>query len=270
MRIETVTLNKGGRLVGYIQETYGEFGPGKYRPAVIICPGGGFIELSKREAEPFALKFASFGFQTFVLYYDVLPTHYPVPYEQLAEAVHYVRKNAKEICVNADAIFGLGASAGGYLVAALGVDHYRAEESLGFDHDSCRLNGMILCYPVIRSIKEPFHGPFAEFFGTSDYPEAQEHMDLLSKVTSMTCPAFIWSTFEDGLVPISNSLDLADRLSQYSVPCELHIYQKGNHGQALASNLTQCEGLPENTEVAGWSEQAREFIERILHSRSAR
>ena len=37
------------------------------RPAVVICPGGGYGMTSDREAEPVALKFLEKGFQCFVL-----------------------------------------------------------------------------------------------------------------------------------------------------------------------------------------------------------
>lgn len=36
------------------------------RPAVVICPGGGYGMTSDREAEPVALKFLEKGFQCFV------------------------------------------------------------------------------------------------------------------------------------------------------------------------------------------------------------
>ena len=41
------------------------------RPAVVICPGGGYGMTSDREAEPVALKFLEKGFQCFVLRYSV-------------------------------------------------------------------------------------------------------------------------------------------------------------------------------------------------------
>ena len=38
------------------------------RPAVLICPGGGYSFTSPREAEPIAMQFNSAGFHAFVLY----------------------------------------------------------------------------------------------------------------------------------------------------------------------------------------------------------
>ena len=43
------------------------------RPAIVICPGGGYAFTSDREAEPIALRFLDLGFQTFVLRYSCVP-----------------------------------------------------------------------------------------------------------------------------------------------------------------------------------------------------
>ncbi len=43
---------------------------GKKRPAVLICPGGGYFNCSDREAEPIALRFAAMGYHAFVLRYS--------------------------------------------------------------------------------------------------------------------------------------------------------------------------------------------------------
>ena len=39
---------------------------GTLRPALIICPGGGYGFVSERESAPIAKKFNSLGFQSFV------------------------------------------------------------------------------------------------------------------------------------------------------------------------------------------------------------
>ena len=54
----------------YILDTK-EFHEEKKKPAVIICPGGGYLRTAERESEPVAIKFASYGYQVFVLKYNV-------------------------------------------------------------------------------------------------------------------------------------------------------------------------------------------------------
>ena len=49
------------------------------RPALIICPGGGYEYVSDREGKPVAKKFNSLGFSAFVLNYHVAPFEFPFP-----------------------------------------------------------------------------------------------------------------------------------------------------------------------------------------------
>jgi dipeptidyl aminopeptidase/acylaminoacyl peptidase len=49
----------------------------------------------------------------------------------------------------------------------------------------------------------------------------------------------VWHTFEDPAVPVKNSLDFAAALCKAGVPCELHIYERGNHGIGLAGDAAQ-------------------------------
>ena len=49
-------------LTTYILDDSPEMIPGQKRPAVLVCPGGGYIFCSDREAEPVALRFAAMGY----------------------------------------------------------------------------------------------------------------------------------------------------------------------------------------------------------------
>ena len=69
---ETIPLPVPGadgnaELVTYAPGVFPALGEGRLRPALIICPGGGYHCLSDREAEPVALRFAGLGFAAFVL-----------------------------------------------------------------------------------------------------------------------------------------------------------------------------------------------------------
>ena len=60
---ETVLLkvpgaNEPAELVTYAPGNFPELGADRRRPALIICPGGGYRTLSDREGEPVALRFA--------------------------------------------------------------------------------------------------------------------------------------------------------------------------------------------------------------------
>ena len=44
------------------------------KPAVVICPGGSYMYVSKREAEPIAYDFLAQGYQVFILRYSTIGT----------------------------------------------------------------------------------------------------------------------------------------------------------------------------------------------------
>lgn len=132
--------------------------PKRLRPAVVVCPGGGYAFCSDREAEPVVMQFLSMGYHCFCLYYSVAPeNHFPVSIWEAAKAVATVREHSEEWLVDPEQIYICGFSAGGHLACSLGMFWNRkfVWEPLGLAAKQVRPDGMILGYPVISS------GPFA-------------------------------------------------------------------------------------------------------------
>ena len=86
---------------------------------MVICPGGGYCFTSDREAEPVAVRFASLGFQSFVVLYSVAPARFPTALFELSRAVAEVRNHAGEWDVDPERIIVCGFSAGGHLACLL-------------------------------------------------------------------------------------------------------------------------------------------------------
>ena len=57
-------------LEGYILDCEITYGQETKRPAIVVCPGGGYLYCSPREAEPIALRYAAAGFHAFILRYS--------------------------------------------------------------------------------------------------------------------------------------------------------------------------------------------------------
>ncbi len=209
------------------------------RPLVVICPGGGYCFTSEREAEMFALRWNSYGYQAIVLWYSYRPAIYPAALLELARTVKLVREHADEWDVDPDQIFVQGSSAGGHLAASYGMFWKRdfVAKALQADPEQLRPNGMILNYPVITSGEFAHRESFENLLGDR-YDELVEEMSLENQVSEDTPPAFLWHTNQDGLVPAENSLLLALAMRRAGRPVELHMYMKGNHGLGLASELT--------------------------------
>lgn len=237
------------------------------RPAVIICPGGGYSFKSDREGEPVAMRFLAAGIHAFVLQYSVSPSLYPSAVLELAAAVKLVRENAESWGICPDRIFIAGFSAGGHLCASLGTlwDEQLFEKAFDWNkgkEKNWRPDGMILSYPVITFGEFGHAGSRNNLLGPDISLEQARLLSLETRVGLEAVPAFLWHTYEDGAVPVENSLQFAMALRKAKVPFELHIYEKGGHGLSLCDETTaQNEGqlLPDN---ANWIQMAIRWAKR--------
>jgi acetyl esterase/lipase len=270
----------------YVLKDSPEFQTGMRRPAVILCPGGGYMMTSDREAEPVALRFLARGYHVFVLRYSV-QTRFPEPMLDLARTILMVRARAEEWLVDADQIALCGFSAGGHLVASLGVlwDKPLLTEPLGVSAEQIRPNALILGYPVIDlelvanmqmrlepegtevGIKDHI---LSTVLGPNPAPALQEQYRLDSQVSAATPPTFIWHTAEDELVFAQNALRFAMALAEHHVPYELHIFERGRHGLSLADETTDVEQQMINRESQVWIDLALAWLRRRLHDAAVR
>lgn len=254
--------------------------PKRLRPAVVVCPGGGYAFCSDREAEPVVMQFLSMGYHCFCLYYSVAPeNHFPVSIWETAKAVAIVREHSEEWLVDPEQIYICGFSAGGHLACSLGMFWNRkfVWEPLGLTAEQVRPDGMILGYPVISSGPFAHRGSFEcllrtegqkmtaeEYFrkylgplaGVPDGSDAvrmgcteeesrgtmEDFVSLELRVTKDSPRAFLWHTFTDGSVPVENSLFLASALRRCGVNVEMHIFPQGGHGLSLANAETSVPG----------------------------
>jgi acetyl esterase/lipase len=236
------------------------------RPAVVICPGGGYDFVSPREGEPVAMRFASYGYAAFCLNYSVVNKKFPTALLEAAEAVAYVRKNAESLRVDPNQIYIAGFSAGGHLAASLSV-HWNADfvkTPLGYT-DEHKPNGSILCYPVITA-KSFTHEGTARNLGQiqgAGGTLSDEQIKLFScedNISDDTPPAFLWHTADDGLVASKNSLVYAMGLAERNIPYELHIFSSGHHGLSLCDTSTAAYDGHINKEASQWVELAKTWI----------
>jgi len=213
--------------------------PIKKRPAVIVCPGGGYSHTSCREAEPIALRYCAAGFHSFILHYSVAPSGFPAAVCELSKAVKYVKEIADENNIDKDRIFVIGFSAGGHLVASLGVhfNHPDVIKFSGIEEGENLPKGLILGYPVITAEEGYCHEGSIKNF-CAEREELRELASLEKYVSAKTPPCFIWHTFTDSAVPVESSLRFATALRENGVPFEMHIFPDGPHGLSLADEMT--------------------------------
>ena len=100
----------------YLQENLGGYQSEK-RPCLLLCPGGGYRFVSRREAEPVALHFLPEGFNVFVLTYSVAPNRFPTQLREVAAAMELIWEYADAWNCDVQKIAIMGFSAGGHLAA---------------------------------------------------------------------------------------------------------------------------------------------------------
>ncbi len=225
------------------------------KPAIIICPGGGYTHLSQREAAPVAEAYFAKGYNTFVLEYSVgdLAKGFR-PLIQLAGTMSYIREHAQQWLIDPNKIAVCGFSAGGHLAASLGT-LFNDEKFLKIcpPMGNIRPNAMILGYPVILSNELAHAGSICMVSGqNSEDSEEYRYFGLDLHVDSHTPPTFIWHTASDNCVPVENSLFFAAALSAAKVPVELHVLPSGDHGMSLCTRSVNAYA-PYNGRWFEWS-----------------
>ncbi|MBE6050517.1 MAG: alpha/beta hydrolase [Clostridium sp.] len=226
------------------------------RPAIIVCPGGGYTFKAPHEGEPIAKWLNSIGINAFVLDYRVSPYRHPYPLLDLQRAVKFIRYNHDKFNIDPNRVGVLGFSAGGHLAGSLCVhfdyegDYHKDE----IDMVSAKPDMSVLCYPVINLTEYAHIGSKNSLLGEDANKELVEFMCLEKQVREDTPQTFIWTTAPDNSVPMENSLLYATALKKNKVPFEMHVFPEGGHGLGLRNDFPY---------VTRWAKLCEEwFIER--------
>lgn len=229
----------------YLLDSGLRLGQDTARPAVVICPGGGYVYLSPREAEPVALAYAAKGIHAFVLNYSLgRDTAGFAPLKDLDWAISLLREHAAEWHIDPQKILTCGFSAGGHLALSGSL--------LGQE----RPNGVILGYPATDFIGPESALMRTLFGGEDDAP----WMNLQAQVTPDSPPVFLFTTWEDTMTR-RMSLELATAYERCNVPMECHIFGSGPHGYSLA-NAASADGSSQviNPHVEKWLDLSVEWL----------
>lgn len=189
-------------------------------PFAMIAPGGGFAYVgSLHEGFPIAQKVAELGYNAFVVKYRA-GRGGNIATQDMAQAVEFVRKNAKFLQVNPNGYSVWGASAGARMAAAIG--------SYGTQDFGTQTNSKPAAVIML-------------YTGHSDYNAQSE-------------PAtFVAVGENDGIAPPSVMKRRVDKLNQMGVATEFHRYPNLGHGFALGTG-TSAQGW-EKAAVAFWEKQ---------------
>lgn len=240
----TITTNKvilneerNVSLVTMILDNQNELKVGK-RPAIVVLPGGGYAMCSDREAEVVAFPYLAAGFNAFVLRYSVGDhRRWPNPLNDWDQAMEYILDHAEAWGVAEDKIAVVGFSAGGHLAASAAT---LAKH---------RPNAALLGYAaLLQDIADACHPG-------SVVPAPVDCVD------GKTPPCFIFAARDDSLVPLSNQTRFMEKLNEFGIIYECHIYPFGGHGFSTGETHISgdtCRRLP------NWVKDSIGFLEDVF------
>lgn len=284
MYIKEINLYEGAlnvTLTIYIQDSSINQTYPIIRPAILICPGGAYISITEKEAEPIAIRFVSAGFNAFVIRYSIGTgmANFPTPFIDVAKAIHLIRENARKWFVDSDKITLCGFSTGGHLaaiVASSWQDSY-ISEALKVDKNLIKPNSLILGYPLLDMNRfEERHSKvssnvmpiiemmFTSIFGTANPSKEQlNEWNAIKKVSKHMPPTFLWTTSEDALINVEESLDFIKVLARQGISYEYHVFEKGAHGLALGDKQVGYtdDEIKDHVNAISWLDLALKWLE---------
>jgi len=272
MEIHTVEITPEGtedtaKLTVYLLDDSEKI-PIHTRGLVLVCPGGAYGWTSDREGEMVAMQYLAHGYHAAVLRYTTPPTDAFVPVKQLAMSMAHIRKHHEEWKVDPKRIVPLGFSAGGHLVATLGVKWHDTQlnEELHTDPHDIEPNGIMLAYPVITAGEYAHKQSFENLCGKpfDEIPdEIKEQFSPELHIDSDYMPeVFLWNTYPDQSVPAMNSLLFVQSCMRAGVPVEYHMFRYGEHGISLGNALTaRSEGGGEEPYCSIWMDLSLSWLE---------
>lgn len=231
--------------------------------AMVIFPGGGYGMLAPHEGAGYAEFLSEQGIACFVLKYRLGSKGYkhPAMLNDAARAVRLVRSRAAEWKIDPAKVGIMGSSAGGHLATTI-LTHFDAGKPDAADpieRQSSRPDLGIVCYGVITLGEFTHQGSKNNLLGPQPDPALVENLSNEKQVTKETPPCFVWTTFEDKVVPMENSLLFVSSLRKAGVPFDFHVYEKGGHGIGLGKMKNGDEVHPWVKDLLFWL-KVRRFV----------
>ncbi|MBO9200527.1 MULTISPECIES: GDSL-type esterase/lipase family protein [Niastella] len=237
-RPSVINVSQHPELIAFLPKT-----PNAAKPAVIICPGGGYVRLTIEDGGyEVAKSLADSGVTAFVLKYrtwqDSTFTNYRnLPLNDLEQALELVYNRAAEWNIDTTKIGLLGFSAGGHL-AAMGATSKTGK----------RTAFTILAYPVISftdSLVSPTLRSRSSLLGKNFTETDKVFYSPELQVSASTPPAFLVHAQDDSTSWVGNSIAYYKALTAKKITGELMIYPKGGHGFAMFNKAMGESWMPQ-------------------------
>jgi len=220
------------------------------KPLILIAHGGGFRWRTGCEAANIAHWFHTRGYPTAMLSYRLAPHTRMESVRDMQRAIRLLKSG--RVAGFGGRVVAMGFSAGGMLAAnaATLFDAGDPENDNPVERCSSRPDAAVVCYGAMSAtaFPAPFgQQPDAALFGAT--PEERFLLSAERQVRVDMPPVFLWQTMSDDG---RHGMNLASALQAAGVPYELHVFQAGVHGLALADGENDLDSVVES--VSRWPE----------------
>ena len=214
------------------------------KPAVVVCPGGGYSHLAYgHEGLEIAQWLNANGFSAFVLKYRC-PNQRDAAFMDAQRALSLIRSRAAEWKVNPRCVGIMGFSAGANLAVRVSTNwrkrSYAAVDAA--DAEPCRPDFALPIYPWAL---------------LAAGREAALELDAQYPVDGETPPAFLVQT-EDDFAKVECSLAYYAALKRVGVKVEMHLFPDGGHGYGIRRT---------GRSVDGWEALAAAWLKRLVQAK---
>lgn len=195
-------------------------------PAVIFVTGGGFISSNRARMPQLRMYLAERNFVVASINYRTVPNStFPAPIEDVKSAIRFLKANAHKFNVDAEKIFLIGDSAGGYLVTFSAVTN-----------DSTLFNvGENLNHSTKIAAAVNLFG-FVDVKSLTAFPQMLESLNVpveetnpLNYITQNSAPMLLMHGTADNIVSPAQTDLLFQALKNHGIEAERYLIPNANH-----------------------------------------
>lgn len=208
-------------------------------PGMLVVHGGAWRIGTRAQLAGVAATLAEQGYTAVAISYRLAPSAtFPAQIYDCQAAVRWMRKNASEYKIDPQHIGGFGYSAGGHLVALLGVlnDKDFKEEGVPADAPSARLQ-VVLAGGAPCDFRDlpPRSGILSYWLaGTrAEKPDNYCNASPANFITADDPPMYFFHGVDDAIVPVNSPEKMVESLKAAGLTAEMHEVKNAGHLQTM-------------------------------------
>lgn len=196
-------------------------------PAVIFVTGGGFISADRARMPKLRMRLAEENFFVASINYRTVPNStFPAPVEDVKSAIRFLKAHADKFNIDAEKIFVIGDSAGGYLTAFAAVTNGEKIFNVG---DNLEYSSKIAAAVDLYGI--------TDISGAKDFPQMLNYLqgvtvaqtNPINYITKNSAPMLLMHGTADSIVAPEQTDMLFQALRNAGVEAERYLVPNAEH-----------------------------------------